>query len=536
MKKCHELASVLATEYAEHSKHKRYPQLLTAVVEKKGEGYKSSYAGGKLKITANNSLAEAYAISQMGTAIRAKHFGDYLGENSPRFTLRPLWLKATVEIPLTEELTLNLPEFMLAEDAKLLLPRFCKRLIECGYNAILIGSQNCNWKLTSNPQPTALDLNVVIQQLHDHGIQVILKPNFKTEISHNAPHKSKEYLKGVLDELFQKFSTIDALFWESLWRTEAYLDGESSLDSTDAEIAFSEIQILENCLQNRSKLVFYMCDPEATLKEAERHAKWMINLLDAMNQGTLLAFNAVNGHIYDDYSNDHPLWELLRQSIDSSATPLLPIINVGLVKQGEGLWPVTNFDLLERFLPRCTRHHFAGVIGTASHLPRSGSVLDCNLWVSGQALWHSIPPLLLAETWFKAFRPEENFAFSLQMMHMARSIVLDLTLLSKESVAAEDAKMHGDSLMAHLRQLKWRIEKETSQVSSHPSIKDHFLFFFKNVQHLIGAFLPTYNLPLSYQTDGDDPLGSFWNHELDVPHRGPKNSLMEAIYMENRYL
>lgn len=537
MKKCLELATVLATEYAEKSKHRNSPHLHLSIKEKKGEGYTSSYAGGKLTIIASNSLAQTYAISQMGTAVQARHLADYLGESNPCFSMRPLWLKAPIEVTLNEHLSLHLPEFMLAEDAQLLLPRLCKRLIECGFNSILIGTHQCSWNLNDPPSALSVDLNAIIQQLHDHGIQVILKPNFKTEVSSKAPRKSKEYLEAALNALFLEYPAIDALFWESLWQTNAYHEDENALDATDAELTLSEIELLENSIQGRSKLIFYMASPNANKKEAIRQAKWIVSLLDDMKKNSILAFNAVSGSAFDDFANDNPLWEILRETPDCSSTGLLPILNVGLVKQGEGLWPVTNFDLLERFIPRCSRHSFAGVIGLASHLPQVGSVLDCNLWVGGQSLWRSLPPSLLAETWFKAFRPEENSAFCLQVMKKARSIALSLTALSKSNLAADEAKIYGDSLMANTRQLMCLLDKESCNGSSvHPSIKDHFSFFSRDIKQLLGILLPTYNLPLSYHAAHEEPTASFWSHELDTPHRGHKNSTMEAIYLENRYL
>lgn len=537
MKKCQELATVLAAEYAEKSKSRHSPHLHLSIKEKNGEGYTSVYAGGKLLITANSPLAQAYAISQMGAAVQAHHLADYLGASAPLFPLRPLWLKATTEIMLTEHLSLHLPEFMLAEDAQLVLPRLCKRIIECGYNSILIGTYQSNWELTSNPAALTLDLKSIIQQLHDHGIQVILKPNFKTDISTKALGKSQHDLEVAISELFQQYPKIDGLFWESLWQTNAYLEDEDALDSTDAEIALSEIEVLENCIQERAKLIFYMAAPVAGKKESLRQAKWIVSLLDDMKKNSILAFNAVSGSAFDDHASDNALWEILRESPDCSSTPLMPILNVGLVKQGEGLWPVTNFDLLERFLPRCTRHPFAGVVSISSHLPQAGSVLDCNLWVAGQSLWRVIPPALLAETWFKAFRPEENSTFCLQAMKIARSIALNLTALSKKTLAADEAKVYGDGLMASVKLLNWLWGKEScAGTSVRPSIKDHLVFFSRDVKQLLGSFLPTYNLPLSYHSAQEEPSASFWSHELDTPHRGHKNSTMEAIYLENRYL
>ncbi len=551
MRKCQELATALAAEYAEKSKNKRMPKLILSLKDKPDEGFSAKYSAGKLSIHAGSLLAQTYAICHLGAAINAGHLPDSLGENHPRFPLRPLWLKALMEVFLTDHVTLHLPEFMLAEDAKVLIPRFCKRLIECGYNSVLIGTHLSNWKLspsTTTSSPTT-NLEDIFQQLHDHGIKIILKPNFAidaTTLFLGSP-QLKTHLQNSFDALFRLFPKIDAFFWESLCQTPAYLNDPMALDSTDGEIALTEIKLLEHCLQNRSNLIFYI--PSPPKNEALRQARWITKFVDEMGVKSLLSFNAVSGSFYDDHSADHPLWELLRTSPDVSSTALLPIINIGLVKQGEGLWPITNFDLLDRFVSRCYRHHFEGAIGLISHIPESGSLLDCNLWVAGQTLWRDHPPFLIAETWFKAFRPAEDAQFSLELMKIARGIVLQLSLLrsiaSNESegisLGIDEAKIHGESILSSLKKLKLLYEKQVSlhldvKDDSRPSIKEYFSFFAHDVKQLLGSFLPTFNLPLSHVLDEEESQISFWSHELEIPHRGHKNSTMEAIYLENRYL
>lgn len=544
MRKCQELATALATEYQEMTKNKQAPRLVLSLKDKKEEGYISSYAAGKLSIIANNSLSQAFAISQLCAAVNARHLAEFLGEIKPRYALRPLWLKATNEISFGKGLSIHLPEFMIAEDAELLIPRLCKRLIECGYNAILIGSHfNC-WE-EENPKINELkiDLNAMLKQLHEHGIQVILKPNVQIDFNSTSLTKNlKSSLENIFNDFYDQFSNVDYIFWESLWLTSVYQNDPKALLMTDSEMLLEEIRLLEQNLVNKSKLIFYMSAPRAQEKECLRHARWMINLLDDMHQNSMIAFNAVCGYPHSDHQCGHPIWELLRESPDCSSTPLLPVLNIGLVNQGEGLWPIINADLLDRFLPRCSRHHFAGALSMASHMPRSGSVLDCNLWVAGQSLWRDISPLLLLETWFKAFRSDENLHFCLKAMKCGRDIAMQLCSLSPqhllESLSGEESKIYGDHILSSLKQLQnqWKKQIDKKSLNAHPKIKDYFNFFAKDVKQLLGAYLPTYNIPLSYLIDNEEPSISFWNAKLDTPNRGHKNSIMEAIYLENRYL
>ncbi|MBA3604354.1 MAG: hypothetical protein H0W50_12135, partial [Parachlamydiaceae bacterium] len=105
MRKCQELATVLATEYAEKAKNTRLPKLVLSLKNNESESYCARYAAGKLTIEAGSLLAQTYAICQLGTAIKAGHLSDFIGENNPRFPLRPLWLKAITEIYLTDSLS-----------------------------------------------------------------------------------------------------------------------------------------------------------------------------------------------------------------------------------------------------------------------------------------------------------------------------------------------------------------------------------------------------------------------------------------------
>lgn len=541
MRKCQELAAVLAAEYTENRTGKH----LTLSLKdwpKKSESFLASYSAGKLSIEAGSPLAQVYAICQLSAATKACHLADYLGESQPRFPLRPLWLKATIEMALSPNMTLHLPDFMLAEDARLLLPRFCKRLLECGYNSILIGTQLKDPPFSTPSPAPCTDLSAIFQQLHDHGIKILLKPSFALDtdtLSFYDP-QFETLLQTSIDTLFLLFPEIDGFFWESLWQTATYRSHAKAFESTDAEIVLSEIHLLEKCLQKRAMLIFYLA--HASEKEAYEQARWLPSLVDDMGPGSILAFNAVCGALYDDHQNSHPIWDSLRESPDTSATPWMPILNVGLIKQGEGLWPTTNFELIDRFLNRCYRHQFIGAIGLAGHLPQTGSVLDCNLWVFGHSLWKALPASLLAETWFKAFRPKENPAFCLKIMSLARAIALDMSFLratyeGNEPLKNEAAKIYGDSILSRLKQVKWLLDNHKNrEVAQAPSIKEHFPFFARDIKQLLAAYLPTYNLPLSHTLESDEPTTSFWNADLESPSCGEKNSIMELIFSQNHYL
>ncbi|MGZ3634266.1 MAG: hypothetical protein ACXVAJ_08075, partial [Parachlamydiaceae bacterium] len=415
MRKSLELATVLMAEYHEKLQGKRTPQLILSLKNESKESFRAQYRAGKIFIEADSPLAQNYGICQMSVAVRAKHLADYTGEISPRFGLRPIWLKAQIATELTPNIHVFLPEFFLAEDAELRLPRFCKRLIECGYNAVMIGAHLSGWEIAQMPQTPSPSPNFqsFFQLIHNHGLQIVLKPHFSLDTT--KAYKDSEWLaclESSFNDLFSSLPRPDFLFWESFCQTANQQAISQHHDLTEAEITLKEIRGIEKILQNRSQLIYYI--PTKNNSDGKRQARWMASLIDDVGKGTTLAFNAVYGNAYDDHQVNHPLWEVLRETQDTSAKGWMPILNGGLVKQGEGLWPMTNFDLIDRFVTRCYRHHFAGLITLTAHFPEAGSILDCNLWVLGHSLWHTLPSSLLAETWFKAFRPHEDETFCLE--------------------------------------------------------------------------------------------------------------------------
>lgn len=128
------------------------------------------------------------------------------------------------------------------------------------------------------------------------------------------------------------------------------------------------------------------------------------------------------------------------------------------------------------------------------------------------------------------------------MMSLSRTIALDMSLLrasyeGNEPLKNEAAKIYGDSILSRLKQIKWLLENNKNrEVAQAPSIKDHFPFFARDIKQLLGAYLPTYNLPLSHTLESDEPSTSFWKADLETPLCGEKNSMMERIFSQNNYL
>lgn len=559
MKKCQELALVLADEYHEMAKLQRLPQLKWHLGKDKTlESYSAACHAGTLDLYAEGPLAQAYALSFMTVAVKSGHLADYLGPRKPKFALRPLWLGSTIKVAISKHVHLHVPEIMLAEDRQFWLPRFCKRLLECGYNSVMIGAQHGTF--ISKPAKQVLDLHVICQQMLDHGIQMIVKPKFYLPLDASPAQKCPyddnfaSFLTTACNELATELPLLSHIFWESMLFYSNYRHHPHAKEATTIEIVLKEVRLLESTLGRNAGLIFYVPSPNP--QAAQKQAAWIPELLDDLGPKTVLAFSAVAGEITADHQLDHPLWKALRLHRESSATPLLPIINFGAVRQGEGLWPIANLDLCERFIPRCQRHNFLGLIGFANHLPKQGSLLDSLLWVAGHSQWHSLQPHLLAETWFKAFYPNTDFSQCYLLLADARKIALRTSSLyalacnkKRSNFTSEEWRLYAEEILAQLKLLHMQCDKffKDNFQSGSQDLQKYFYYFIADIKRFIINFWQFTHLPAINLLNKEEIDQGFWGQTAskasspitwfcNEPQRGAPGSDMEAIFLQSRLL
>lgn len=505
--------------------------------------YFTSYSSGELAMGSSSSLGESFGLMQMIAPVRSGHFADYLGLTQPKYLLRPLWLDAKAEIVISEFASICLPEFMLTKESDLWLKPFCQRLLAYGYNAIIFGERSDipNKKIRSSK--TLQDAQQIFKQLSAFGIQPIIK----ISLSENAanflsPFDSQfaNLVNTAIDQLLEGSSNIKGIFWDSLYQHKHFRQTCQSKEVLELEGVVAEMQIVEKAISQRCQLLFFLSSNNINI--AQRQTEWMSHLLDEIHTQTTLVFNAVAGRMHEDYMPDHPYWKRLRHEVDCSASALMPIVNVGLVGQGEGLWPICNIDLLERFLPRCQRHHFKGVIGLTPHIPQEGSFLDAMLWVAGQALWRDMPPHLLAETWFSAYRSNEDYPQIWSLLQKARSMQLQLAEVLTLT-CMEKCRRQGEVLPYFLQQIENLSEKLPSNLDSpHPTIKDQFIHFSCDIRRILERGLQFSPKHLGIKNSREDLESGFWTQPsgrgelLDMPRHGPPGSTMESITNFNDFL
>lgn len=531
----------------------------------KDEYYFSSYDKGVISVKAESALAAAYGMNQMSIAYASGHLGDYLGEGKPRFPLRPLWVGSAGEVNFSPAMSVSLPHALTECFDQQNVHLFCRRVIELGCNAVVLGSMHTVSKVQRTN--AIRDLQQFCQILHDYDLKVIFKPTLESKINLQKGIIQSPLNPGYGDWVQHQFSLLhknipcfDFIFWESSLLTPEFTQHTKAKDLPLSEIVIAEAKLLEAALPHGIGLVFYL--PANSTLSAKQQSLWMNSLCDEVGKDTIISFSAVAGHYLHDHLPSHPFWEQLRISPDISETPLLPVVNVGSVSQGEGLWPSLPFDLFEKYYSQLNRHRFAGIMSVTNRLPKSGGLLDCALWTSGQLLWRNVPSSQLMATWFSAYRPDWNFALNLDILKSIRQMTIELSYLrslmsesSQDQMTSEEHRVITDSLLMRLKELQMRVERSYRKhlkKNEMTSLFEYMQCFVRDAQRIVHQFMQNSNLSISHMSGNEDHQVSFWmpiytgtsqgvqspskGTLLDEPRPGMEGSRMEAIFNENRLI
>lgn len=576
MEKLKQYNQSLARRFAEKIKHKRVPKLVYHVKDDiDSEQFACHYAGGVITLEAESPLAAAYGIHQIHVGVSSGHSAEFLGHSKPCFPLRPLWVTCNYDVTIVSRaksnpscyaVGLGLPSFLKAPLEISLLEHFCCRLIELGYNSVILGSRDYSF-IQATLEERPFDLENVCSIFHSYGLKIILKPHFLSFDNQKIETRSifnleyQENIKNSILDFIRKTPWIDYFFWEGeIFQSVNQLPSTSHL--TQAEVVKAEIMMIEESIGGLVPLIYYLPAPD--LEIATQQANWLSQLCDDIGNTTILAFSALAGSPRADHLPAHPFWEKLRQSPDTSATLLMPIVNIGSVLQGEGFWPALTLDLVDDFYRRCDRHSFAGVIALAGGLPPRGTLIDCNLWVAAQFLWKGRSPALLAKTWFLANRPDVSFEEFFPLLKKVRQIIIQLSYLrslthenQRDAMSREECRATLETLLSEIKYLQLQFSKRKKDLTNIPlhnknkidraGYEEYFTYFANDARRIIAYAAQCFNETLPRMMGSDDSQEGFWTQKslnegsrgqgklffLDHPNRGLDGSRMELIYEEN---
>lgn len=412
---------------------------------------------------------------------------------------KTIWLKSDGLIPLNAEIAVPFSSALLHAKCK-------DRLDELGYPGLLLGLRDAGQELKPEMWQTDSLLNVLAERW-DRSL--IIKPHLHPSLEGSPRDPSwVDRMRHALDTLCQRLPFLDALFWESGLLNPSFAQHPSAADATEADLVLEEMRCVEKALGGRTSLIFYVPTDE---EHARRQSRWLPVICDEAGDRTSIAFSSFRGSPWHDHLSLHPFWEILASSPDASATPLMPIVNTGMVGQGEGLWPNIPFDIFERCLSRCVRHRFEGPIALANQIPGYGGSLECSLWMGARCSEESAE--LLADKWLKSRRLDLDFEAWRSLMRRTREMTLEISALKtmdakKGKHSHEFYRLQIESLLARLKFVQSNYETGPKP-GALPALADYFSAFSYEARRLLAEAARALNVSIFGQTTMDEKH-SFW--------------------------
>lgn len=485
MKKAFEVAKEIAKEFSTDSEK----VFLESVGKEEADAFIIKRYRNSLRIEASNERSAAYAISQARQLSTSSHFHQLIGENRPLFPLRPLWMVADEPVAFSSSVGGYLPKCFLNND-KGAFEKLCKRILEYGYNAILLG--NKEGMFGKRAKQTFKELALLQELFSDFGIQLILKPVLYTTeeetIYHTPTHSSfQESIERAFADLFAICPSLEAVFWESAYLDEDFHYHPSAREYTKFDKVGLEVSQLSSLLPLSKKLIYYL--PSNSERMAEQQSRWWLSLLNQVDSRTICAFSALSGSPFWDYLQPHPFWEVMQTTIAPPATPLMPILNIGGIELGEGYWPNMTLDLLETPFSDCP---LAGLVSCIKDFPEEGEILEGMLYATGMSQWRKKEPKALLQEWYQMRFKEGNYSQFFSIMQKVRSIIKELKFFYQEKTDANEARFKLETMIALLNEVEHATRK--IEFSRWNKSIEHFLV---DARRLIQHFGQVYDLSFS---------------------------------------
>lgn len=319
----------------------------------------------------------------------------------------------------------------------------------------------------------------------------------------------------------------DYFLCSSRWKEENFFQQPGNERWTRAELVSLEMEQLEQKLPRGAKLIF--CLP------GEEKIEWVHHLSKRAGPKTLLAFSPYAGGPTYDFLPPQPLWKKIIEGEEFCSTPLLPILNTGMVNQGGGLWPTLPFDLFDRFYCHIPAIPFQGALTLTHAVPRGPGFLHCALWVGAHLLQREEAPDKKLAEWFYRYKSTIDYLSAALLLRNLRTLALETTVLrylKGRKVGNDESRSMLEGLNAKIQALHYAIEREQ------PLLLDPFKYFVRDVRRSMSHFATQHNV--SYSVHQDEALESFWTYKsgsqagfYTEPNRGQAGSKQESIFMEN---
>jgi hypothetical protein len=313
------------------------------------------------------------------------------------------------------------------------------------------------------------------------------------------------------------------------------------------ERLLEEVHLAKESVGDKELIYYLNLEDRFTTKAC---ARWFEEILDAIPNGVTVAFSRAVGDVRNQSFHENTILRSLEMSLDASSTPLMPVMNMGGVSWGEGLWPAPPLRELESTLHMMqSLHPFAGVIPLTSYLPAEDGFLKGTLWVAGQTQWHSECPMRLMEMWLYGSMQVKKSSDIRGLLQDAENVV---ALLQKSKSSANHEQEYKERVLGHIVSYAELMKYKLRQLGrkERGSLYHMFEFFLRDVKKLSLLWSQEWKIKLQGVAEGDDMKDSLWVHVethgsrglggsvrgalLKEPHTSPNNPKLEKLILENR--
>ncbi len=229
------------------------------------------------------------------------------------------WLRSDHQFHLSEGVSASLPYYFMEGEVQHNLRKIIDRMKELGYDTLLFGDRD-------EPQTKCVGgAPLVFEGFLKEFVDVILKVRFQNTILEML--QSRKYLispshREVLIELIRNtpLPNVKGIYWVATPIPRSLLHHPDFRRWTISELLLEEVRLMEQAFE-QIPLLFIESSQELSQKE---------------NIRTVSAVSCYAGHPWEEFRSPNPLL----QKKEPGYSPLLILHNKGLLRMGEGLWPI----------------------------------------------------------------------------------------------------------------------------------------------------------------------------------------------------
>ena len=459
----------------------------------------------KISLCCDNERNAAFACMQANLMSKASCHWELQDKQNPVFSDRCLFVAGTQKIELGSGLSLAMPDGLslstlkdpLSSDEAALM---CERIVSLGFNIIVLGSARMP---LVNHIDESVDVAAWIKLFHEYQLKVFFQFDDLESLD-------------VLTKVCADLPDLDGIFFFS----QVSHSENNACVVLDSYIA--ELENLELCVPDQLQMTYCLTESSSHLTEEE-----FLAFLPYLSSRSSLSFFSTEGRMEQVYRSPNKNWNALKNLKYPSGTALLPMMNVGALGLGDGLWPWFAKSYIQSHFGKMKRHAFKGCIAVTRYLPEESTLAWGNLWTCTQYLWHGLEATESFENWLRAYYPSYQVNDLMTVLSSLSGVVEKVQKLrnvAEEQYEKFPLRVEVEALLAQLTYIE-----ELNNLIKTP-FSQQISFFFRDARRVIFSLVKFLGYSLPNLLSGDHLKESFWT-ELD---QGPGKGLSPGTQVNLR--